>query len=102
MTSKEIEPIAHIYDKVLAHMIMKTEKFYQSAMCKLEYRKDGGVIPRLESQRDNSVDSLQSRSEDLTIRSAEGRPVSQLRQAESKFHLPSLFFFWYYDTQWIG
>lgn len=77
MTFKEIEPIAYIYNKVLAHLIMETEKFHQSAICK--HRKDGGVIPRLGSQRDNSVDSLQSRSEDLTIRSAEGRPVSQLR-----------------------
>lgn len=79
MTSKEIEPIAYIYDKAISSMIMETEKFHQSAICKLEHRKDGGVIPMLGSQRDNSVDSLQSRSEDLTVRSAEGRPVSQLR-----------------------
>lgn len=78
MTSKETEPVAYIYDKVLALMIMETEKFHQSAICKLGYGKDGGVIPRLGSQRDSSVDSLQSRSEDLTVSSAEGRPVSQL------------------------
>lgn len=78
MTSKEIEPVVYIYDKVLVHMIMETEKFHQSAIYKLEYGKDGGVIPRLGSQRDNSVDSLQSRSEDLTVSSAEGRLVSQL------------------------
>lgn len=74
MTSKETEPVAYIYDKVLALMIMETEKFHQSAICKLGYGKDGVVIPRLGSQRDSSVDSLQF----LTVSSAEGRPVSQL------------------------
>ena len=51
VTSKKIEPVVYIYEKVLVHMIMETEKFHQSAICKLEYRKDGGNSKAREPER---------------------------------------------------